>query len=64
MNSWLYGLYAVLLAIVSVFTGELITFIMLGFILISLQNIHSTLKEILRANKEKKDLRLFFKCSV
>ncbi|WP_200868649.1 hypothetical protein [Bacillus cihuensis] len=55
MNGWLYGLYALIIAIVSIFTGELVTFIMLGFILISLQNIHSTLKEILKVNKEKID---------
>ncbi|MFC3041478.1 hypothetical protein ACFOGI_14615 [Virgibacillus xinjiangensis] len=52
MNNWLYGLYAAILAIVSIFTGEMITFVMLGFILISLQNIHATLKEILKANRE------------
>ncbi|MBK5446747.1 MULTISPECIES: hypothetical protein [Peribacillus] len=55
MKGWLYGLYALLIAIVSIFTGELVTFIMLGFILISLQNIHSTLKDILKVNKEKID---------
>ncbi|WP_249872765.1 hypothetical protein [Oceanobacillus saliphilus] len=55
MNGWLYGLYAVIIAIVSIFTGEIVTFVMLGFILISLQNIHSTLKEILKVNKEKID---------
>ncbi|MGG0288160.1 hypothetical protein ABEY41_24275 [Peribacillus butanolivorans] len=55
MQGWLYGLYALLIAIISIFTGELVTFIMLGFILISLQNIHSTLKEILKVNKEKID---------
>jgi hypothetical protein len=53
MKGWLYGLYAIIIAIVSIFTGELVTFIMLGFILMSLQNIHSTLKEILKVNKEK-----------
>ena len=55
MKGWLYGLYAIILAIVSIFTGELVTYIMLGFILMSLQNIHSTLKEILKVNKEKID---------
>ena len=55
MKGWLYGLYAIIIAIVSIFTGELVTFIMLGFILMSLQNIHSTLKEILKVNKEKID---------
>ena len=51
MKGWLYSLYALLLAIVSIFTGELVTFIMLGFILICLQNIHSTLKEVLQVKK-------------
>ena len=55
MNSWLYGLYALIIAIVSIFTGEIVTFVMLGFILISLQNIHSTLKQILKVNREKTD---------
>lgn len=53
MNHWIYILYAIILAIVSIFTGEIVTFVMLGFILICLQNIHSTLKEILKVNKEK-----------
>jgi hypothetical protein len=55
MKGWLYGLYAIIIAIVSIYTGELVTFIMLGFILMSLQNIHSTLKEILKVYKEKID---------
>lgn len=55
MQGWLYGLYALIIAIISIFTGELVTFIMLGFILICLQNIHSTLKEILKVNTEKID---------
>lgn len=49
------GLYAVLLGLVSIFTGEIVTFIMLGFILIALQNIHSTLKELLQVNKHKRN---------
>ena len=48
MNNFLYTMYAVILAALSIFTGEIITFIMLGFILITLQNIHSTLKDILK----------------
>ena len=42
-NKW-YGLYAALLGIVSIFTGEIVTFVMLGFILIALININTTLK--------------------
>jgi hypothetical protein len=52
MHGWLYGLYAFIIAIVSIFTGEIVTFVMPGFILISLKNIHSTLKEILKVNRE------------
>lgn len=50
MNNFLYAIYAVILAAVSIFTGEIVTFVMLGFILITLQSIHSTLKKILKAN--------------
>ncbi|GGJ99878.1 hypothetical protein GCM10007063_22800 [Lentibacillus kapialis] len=52
MNNWLYVLYALVLAAISIMTGEIVTFVMLGFILMSLQTIHATLKEILRVNKE------------
>lgn len=55
MKGWLHSLYAALLAIVSIFTGEIITFVMLGFILISLQNIHSTLKELVKTQQQKND---------
>jgi len=40
-------LYAVLLAGVSIFTREIITFIMLGFVFMALLNINSTLQKIL-----------------
>ena len=46
MNYALYILYAVFLGIVSLLTGEIVTFIMLGIILIALNNINSTLKKI------------------
>lgn len=52
MNNWLFGLYAIVLAIVSLFTGEIVTFIMLGFILLALNSIHSTLKKLLKSTKE------------
>lgn len=55
MNNWLYVFYALIIAVVSIFTGEIVTFVMLGFILISLQNIHSTLKQILKVYREKTD---------
>ncbi|WP_194842004.1 hypothetical protein [Gracilibacillus salitolerans] len=51
MSNWLYGLYALVLGIVSIITGEIITFIMLGFILISLQNIHRVLRELVKINQ-------------
>lgn len=44
----LYLLYAFVLAIVAIFTREIVTFIVLGFILIALNNILDVLKEILR----------------
>lgn len=53
MQNGFYILYLVVLAIVSFFTGEIVTFVMLGIILLSLNNINSTLKEILKVNKEK-----------
>ncbi|MFJ8066426.1 hypothetical protein ACIQYS_17655 [Psychrobacillus sp. NPDC096426] len=61
MNNWLYTLYFVVLGIISFITGEVVTFVMLGLILISLTNIHSTLKEMLKANKEKINERIDFK---
>ncbi len=56
MNNWYYILYAIILAIVSIVTGEIVTFIMLGLILVSLQNIHRTLKDILSVHEEKNNL--------
>lgn len=53
MKNALYTLYLVVIGIVAVFTNEIVTFVMLGIILISLNNINSTLKEILRATKDK-----------
>lgn len=41
-----YGFYALVLGVISFFTREVVTFIMLGFILLTLNNIHSTLKKI------------------
>ncbi|WP_282937228.1 hypothetical protein [Paenibacillus sp. RC67] len=46
-NNYLNGLYAVLLAGVSIFTGEIVTFIMLGFVFMALLNINTTLRKIL-----------------
>lgn len=52
MNNWLYSLYALILGIVALFTGEIVTFIMLGFILIALININTTLKKIYNKDKD------------
>jgi hypothetical protein len=52
-NNYLYGAYAVILAVVSIFTREIVTFIMLGFVFMALLNINSTLQKILE--KIKKD---------
>jgi branched-subunit amino acid transport protein len=46
-NNYLYGLYAVILAVVSIFTREIVAFIMLGFVFMALLNINSTLQKIL-----------------
>lgn len=53
MKNGLYTFYFLVLGIVSFFTEEIITFVMLGIILIALTNIHTTLKEILKVNQEK-----------
>ncbi len=53
MNNWLYTEYLVVIGIISFITGEIVTFVMLGIILITLNNIHATLKDILRVQKEK-----------
>lgn len=42
----LYPLYALILALIAFYTHEIVTFIMLGFILIALNNILFVLKEI------------------
>ncbi|MBU5468048.1 hypothetical protein KQI49_14560 [Virgibacillus sp. MSJ-26] len=48
---WYYTFYAILLAALSIFTGEIVTFLMLGFILLSLNNINFTLKKILKTKQ-------------
>ncbi len=56
MNNWWYGFYFLILGVVSFFTGEIVTFIMLGFILLAFNNINSTLKKIYKQNNgEKQD---------
>lgn len=50
-NGW-YSFYFLLLGIIAFFTGEIITFLMLGFILVSLNNINHTLKKIYKIHKQ------------
>ena len=51
MSNVLHILYAILLGFLSFITGEIVTFVMLGFILLSLTNIHTTLKKIYLQNE-------------
>lgn len=44
--NWLYVIYAIILAALSVITGEIVTFIMLGFLLLTLTNINNNLKKM------------------
>lgn len=53
MKKWYYAFYGVLLAALSIVTGEIVTFLMLGFILLSLNNINFTLKKILESKGKK-----------
>ncbi|MCJ8007215.1 hypothetical protein ACFFF5_06890 [Lederbergia wuyishanensis] len=55
MNNWWYSFYFLIIGVVSFFTSELVTFIMLGFILLCLNNINTTLKKIYNQNNEKKN---------
>jgi len=48
MKEFFYVIYVVVLGIVSFFTGEIVTFIMLGFILMALSNMLRVQKEILK----------------
>jgi hypothetical protein len=50
-NGW-YIVYTIILAFVSFMTGEFVTFIMLGLILITLENIHTTLKKALNKHED------------
>jgi hypothetical protein len=45
-NNFLYVIYAVILAVVSIFTREIVTFIMLGFVFMALTNINATLQKL------------------
>jgi hypothetical protein len=47
MKNSLYVIYAIVLAAISIYTREIVTFIMLGFILLTLNNILKILIKIL-----------------
>ncbi len=53
MKNWLYGLYALILGLLAWQTREIVTFVMLGFILMSLQNIYIVLQKIYQTLKAK-----------
>lgn len=46
------GIYIFILGFLAYFTGEIVTFVMLGIIVIALTNIHSLLKELIAMKKE------------
>ena len=46
MKLFLFGIYAAILGVISFFTHEIVTYVMLGFILIALNNVLSVLKDI------------------
>jgi len=55
MNNRWYGVLAMILGILSFFTGEIVTFIMLCFILMALININTTLKTKYKNDLEQKE---------
>ncbi len=57
VNAWLYTVALIALGIVSVFTREIVTFVMLAFVLIILFNIHRVLKEISGKLDQEKNVR-------
>ena len=57
MSNVLYILYAILLGVLAFITGEIVTFVMLGFILLSLTNIHTTLKKIYLQNERNSEVK-------
>ncbi|MGG3944112.1 hypothetical protein ABEV54_22145 [Peribacillus psychrosaccharolyticus] len=55
MRNFVYILYALILGVISLFTGEIVTFVLLGVIVIALNNINSTLKKIYLQNNERSE---------
>lgn len=58
MRNFVYILYALILGVVSLFTGEIVTFVLLGGILIALNNINSTLKKIYLHNNDEVNTKI------
>jgi hypothetical protein len=56
MKIQLYVIYAAILGVVSFFTQEIVSYVLLGFILIALNNILSILKEISKKLEQKKTI--------
>jgi hypothetical protein len=56
MKIQLYVIYAAILGVVSFFTQEIVSYVLLGFILIALNNILTVLKEISKKLDYKKDV--------
>ncbi|WP_202914562.1 hypothetical protein [Paenibacillus antri] len=52
--NYYYAIVAGILAVVSFFTGEIVSYVLLGFILLALNNIHKVLQDISR-KMDKKD---------
>lgn len=57
MGNFVYILYALILGVAFLFTGEIVTFALLGVIIIALNNINSTLNKIYLQNKERSELK-------
>ncbi len=55
INGMQYTIFLFVLGIIAFFTGEIVTFVMLGFIVLILTNIYNILKEISCKLSSKKD---------
>jgi branched-subunit amino acid transport protein len=54
-SNYAYGLYAIVLAVVSIFTREIVTFIMLGFVFMALMNINATLQKLVDKTEKRQE---------
>ena len=59
MKNWQYTLYLFILGVISFITGEVVTFAMLGIILVTLNNIHTTLIEILINQRKESEKKIY-----